>query len=122
VAKDRENKEKRLRKARETDKKEKKVKKKAIFRLHAAVTLKIEAAKKQDEILENIKITRSVITIDNKDEKITIDDLPPVDDISPPSTAPIVFDSRSKRARAGIIDYRALARLSRIREKIERLN
>jgi hypothetical protein len=57
VAKNRENKEERLRKAREADKKEEKVRKKAVFRLHAAVALEIEAAKEQNEILENIRIT-----------------------------------------------------------------
>jgi hypothetical protein len=45
VAKDREDKEERLRKARETDRKEEKVRKEAVFRLHAAAALEIEAAK-----------------------------------------------------------------------------
>ena len=81
MAKDRENKEKRLKKAREADKKEEKIRKETIFRSYAAATLKIETAKKQNEILENTKITRSVITIDNENEKNTIDDLPfPIDD------------------------------------------
>jgi hypothetical protein len=128
VAKDRENKKKRLKKARETDRKEKKAKKEAVFRSHAA--------KEQDKILKNIRITRSTITIDNEDERITIDDLlfpiddlplpiddlPPVDDLPSPSTAPATLGNRSKRARAGTIDYRALAGLSRTREEIERLN
>jgi hypothetical protein len=121
VAKDRENKEERLRKARETDRKEEETRKKAVFRSHAA--------KEQDEILENTKTTRSAITIDNEDEGITIDDLPlpiddlpPVDDLPPPSTAPAALGNRSKRARAGTVDYRALAGLSRTREEIERLN
>jgi hypothetical protein len=83
---------------------------------YSQALLEIEAAKKQDEILENIKITRSAITIDDEDEEITIDDLPPF------STAPVALGGGSKRARAGIIDYRALAELSRTREKIERLN
>jgi hypothetical protein len=109
VAKDRENKKERLRKAREADRKEKEVRKKAIFRLHAA-------AKEQDKILENIRITRLVTTIDNENEEVTIDDLPPF------STAPIALGGRSKRARAGTVDYRALAGLSRTREEIERLN
>jgi hypothetical protein len=109
MAKDRENKEERLKKAREADRKKKKIKKKTVFRLHAA-------AKKQDKILEDTRITRSAITIDNKDEKIIIDDLPPS------STAPIALGNRSKRARAGTVDYRALTRLSRIREEIKRLN
>jgi hypothetical protein len=136
VAKDRENKEKRLKKAREADKKEEKIRKETIFRSYAAATLKIETAKKQNEILENTKITRSVITIDNENEKNTIDDLPfpiddlpfpiddlpPVDDLPPPSTAPTALGNRSKRARADTVDYRALAKLSRTREKIERLN
>jgi hypothetical protein len=105
-----------------------KKKKKTIFRLHATAALKIEAVKEQNKILENIKITRLAITIDNEDKEIIIndlpfvDDLPPVDDLSPLSTAPAILDGRSKRARAGTIDYRALTRLSRIREEIERLN
>jgi hypothetical protein len=127
VAKDRENKKERLKKARETDKKEEKIrkeaktKKKTVFRSHAA--------KEQDEILKNTRITRSAITIDNENERITIDDLPfpiddlpPVDDLLSLSTAPAVLGNRSKRARAGTVDYRALAGLSRTREEIERLN
>jgi hypothetical protein len=118
VTKNRENKEKRLKKARETDRKEEKVKKKAIFRLHAATALEIETAKKQDKILENIRTTRLAITIDNKNEKITIDDLPPS------STAPAALGNRSKRARASTINYRELAEITtrRTKEKIERLN
>jgi hypothetical protein len=104
----------------QSPKKKEKVRKEAIFRSHAA--------KKQDKILKDIKITRSAITIDNEDEGITIDDLspidnlPPVDDLLPFSTAPAALGNRSKRARAGTVDYRALARLSRTREEIERLN
>jgi hypothetical protein len=70
VAKNRENKKKRLKKAREADRKEKKAKKETVLRLHAATALEIEAAKEQDKILKNTKITRSAITIDNEDEKI----------------------------------------------------
>jgi hypothetical protein len=116
VTKNREDKKEKLRKAREADKKEKETRKETILRLHAATALEIETAKKQDEILENTRITRSAITIDNENEKITIDDLPPS------STAPVALGSRSKRARAGTIDYRTLAGLSRTREEIERLN
>jgi hypothetical protein len=116
VAKDREDKEERLRKAREADGKEEKARKKAVFRLYAAAVLEIEAVKEQDEILENTRTTRSAITIDDEDEEITIDDLPPS------STAPAALGGRSKRARAGTVDYRALAGLSRTREEIERLN
>jgi hypothetical protein len=115
VAKDREDKEKRLRKAREIDKKEEKVRN--------------EAAKKQDKILEDTRTTRLAITIDDEDEEITIDNLPlliddllPVDDLLPSSTAPAALGGRSKRARAGTVDYRAFAGLSRTRKKIERLN
>jgi hypothetical protein len=136
MAKDREDKEERLRKAREADRKEEEARKEAVFRSHAA-------AKEQDEILEDTRTTRSAITIDNEDEGITIDDLPlpiddlslpiddlplsiddlpPVDDLPPPSTAPVALGGRSKRARAGTVDYRALAGLSRTREEIERLN
>jgi chromosome segregation ATPase len=115
MAKDREDKEERLKKARETDKKEEKVKKEAVFRLHAA-------AKKQDEILEDTRITRLAITIDDEDEKITIDDLPPIDNLPPLSIAPAALGGRSKRARAGTIDYRAFTELSRTKEEIERLN
>jgi hypothetical protein len=43
---DRENKEERLRKAREADRKKEKARKEAIFRSHAAAALEIEAAKK----------------------------------------------------------------------------
>jgi hypothetical protein len=71
--------------------------KEAIFRSHAAAALEIEAAKEQDEILEDIRTTRSAITIDDKDEEVTIDDLPP------PSTAPAALVGRSKRARASIV-------------------
>jgi hypothetical protein len=78
--------------------------------------LEIEAAKEQDEILEDTRTTRSAITIDNEDEEVTIDDLPPS------STAPAALGGRSKRARAGTVDYRALAGLSRTREEIECLN
>jgi hypothetical protein len=116
VANNREDKEERLRKAREADGKKEEARKKAVFRLHAAAALKIEAAKEQNEILENTRITRSAITIDNKDEEIIIDDLLLF------STAPIALGGRSKRARAGTVNYRALARLSRIKEEIERLN
>jgi hypothetical protein len=56
--------------------------------------LEIEAAKEQDEILEDTRTTRSAITIDNEDEEVTIDDLPPS------STAPAALGGRSKRARA----------------------
>ena len=91
--------------------------------------MEIEAAKEQDKILEDTRITRSAITIDDENEEITIDDLPlpiddlpPVDDLLPPSTAPTALGGRSKRARAGTVDYRALAGLSRTREEIERLN
>jgi hypothetical protein len=45
VAKDRENKEERLRKAREADRKKEKARKEAVFRSHAAAALEIEAAK-----------------------------------------------------------------------------
>jgi hypothetical protein len=116
VAKDREDKEERLRKAREADRKEEEARKEAVFRSHAAAALEIEAAKEQDEILEDTRTTRSAITIDNEDEEVTIDDLPPS------STAPAALGGRSKRARAGTVDYRALAGLSRTREEIERLN
>jgi hypothetical protein len=116
VAKNREDKKERLRKAREADRKEKEARKETVLRLHAATALEIEAAKEQDEILENTRTTRSAITIDNEDEKITIDDLPLF------STAPAALGGRSKRARAGTVDYRALAGLSRTREEIERLN
>jgi hypothetical protein len=93
VAKDRENKEKRLKKARETDKKEEKIRKEAVFRSHAAAALKIEAAKEQDKILKDIRITRSVITIDNEDEKDTIDDLSfPIDDLPPVDDPPFPID------------------------------
>jgi hypothetical protein len=123
VAKDRENKEERLRKARETDRKEEEARKEAVFRSHAAATLEIKGAKEQDEILKDTRTTRSAITIDNKDEEVTIDDLSlPVDDLPPSSTAPAALGSRSKRVRAGTVDYRALAGLSRTREEIERLN
>ena len=119
---------KRLRKAREIDRKKKKVRKKAVFRSYAAATLEIETAKEQDEILEDTRITRSAITIDDKEEEITIDDLSPVDDLPsvddlpPLSTTPAALGGRSKRARVGTVDYRALAGLSRTREEIERLN
>jgi hypothetical protein len=111
VAKDRENKEKRLRKAREADRKEKK----AVFRLYAA-------AKEQDKILENTKITRSATTIDNEDEEVTIDDLS--EDLPPLSTAPAALGDRSKRARANTINYRELAGITtrRIKKEIECLN
>jgi hypothetical protein len=46
VAKDRENKKKRLKKIHEADKKKEKVKKKTVFRLYTAAALEIEAAKK----------------------------------------------------------------------------
>jgi hypothetical protein len=78
--------------------------------------LEIETAKEQNKILEDTRTTRSAITIDNEDEEVTIDDLPPS------STAPTALGNRSKRARAGTIDYRALAKLSRTRKEIERLN
>jgi IgA-specific serine endopeptidase len=126
MAKDREDKEERLRKAREADRKEEEARKEearkeeareeAVFRSHAAAALEIEAAKEQDEILEDTRTTRSAITIDDEDEEVTIDDLPPS------STAPAALGSRSKRARAGTVDYRALAGLSRTREEIECLN
>jgi hypothetical protein len=116
VAKDREDKEERLRKAREADGKEEKARKKAVFRLYAAAVLEIEAVKEQDEILENTRTTRSAITIDDEGEEITIDDLPPS------STAPAALGGHSKHARAGTVDYRAPAGLSRTREEIERLN
>jgi hypothetical protein len=45
VAKNREDKEERLRKAREADKKEKEARKETVFRSHAAAALEIEAAK-----------------------------------------------------------------------------
>jgi hypothetical protein len=97
VAKDREDKEERLRKAREADRKEEEARKEAVFRSHAA--------KEQDEILEDTRTTRSAITIDNEDEGITIDDLPlpiddlpPVDDLPPPSTAPASVLNRSNRS------------------------
>jgi hypothetical protein len=115
VTKNRENKKERLKKARETDRKEEETRKKAIFRSHAA-------AKEQNEILENTKITRSATTIDNKDEEVTIDDLP--ENLPPPLTAPAALDSRSKRARASTVNYRELAEIitRRIKEKIECLN
>jgi hypothetical protein len=116
VAKDRENKEERLKKAREADRKEEEIRKEAVFRLHAAATLEIETAKEQNEILKNIRITRLAITIDNKDEEVTIDDVPPS------SIAPAALGNHSKRSRIGTVDYRALAKLSRIREEIKRLN
>jgi hypothetical protein len=116
MAKNREDKKERLKKAREADKKKEKARKEAVFRLYAAAALKIEAAKEQNEILEDTRTTRSAIIIDDKDEEVTIDDLPPS------LTAPAAFGGRSKRARAGIIDYRALAGLSRIKKKIECLN
>jgi hypothetical protein len=120
MAKDREDKEERLRKAREADRKEeearKEARKEAVFRSHAAAALEIEAAKEQDEILEDTRTTRSAIIIDDEDEEVTIDDLPPS------STAPAALGGRSKRARAGTVDYRALAGLSRTREEIECLN
>jgi hypothetical protein len=80
--------------------------------------LEIEAAKEQDEILEDTRITRSAITIDDEDEEITIDDLPP------PSTAPAALGGRSKRARASTVNYRKLAGITtrRTRKEIERLN
>jgi hypothetical protein len=128
VAKDREDKEERLRKAREADRKEEEARKEAVFRSHAAAKEQDEeavfrshaAAKEQDEILENTRTTRSATTIDDEDEEVTIDDLP--EDLPPPSTAPAALGGRSKRARAGTVDYRALAGLSRTREEIERLN
>ncbi len=116
MAKDREDKKERLRKARETDRKEKEIRKEAVFRLYTAAALEIEAAKKQDEILENTRITKSAITIDDKDEEVTLDDLL----LSSPAS--VILGNRSKRARVDTIDYRALAGLSRTREKIERLN
>jgi hypothetical protein len=45
MAKDRENKEERLRKTREIDRKKEKVRKEAVFRSHAAAALEIETAK-----------------------------------------------------------------------------
>jgi hypothetical protein len=45
MAKDREDKEERLRKAREADRKEEEARKEAVFRSHAAAALEIEAAK-----------------------------------------------------------------------------
>jgi hypothetical protein len=93
------------------------------LRSHAAAALEIEAAKEYDEILKDTRTTRLATTIDDKDEEVTIDDLPPsVDDLPPSSTAPAILGSRSKRARAGTVDYRALAGLSRTKEEIERLN
>jgi hypothetical protein len=116
MAKDREDKEERLRKAREADRKEEEARKEAVFRSHAA-------AKEQDEILEDTRTTRSATTIGDEEEEVTIDDLPPsVDNLPPSSTAPAALGGRSKRARAGTVDYRALAGLSRTREEIERLN
>jgi hypothetical protein len=79
------------------------VRKEAVFRSHAAVALEIETTKEQNEILEDIRSTRLVITIDNEDEEITIDDLLPVDDLLPLSTAPAVLGDRSKRARAPVL-------------------
>jgi hypothetical protein len=111
VAKDRENKEKRLRKAREADRKEKK----AVFRSHAA-------AKEQDKILENTRITRSATTIDDEDEEVTIDDLS--EDLPFLSIAPVALGDRSKYARVSTVNYRELAGIitRRIREEIECLN
>jgi hypothetical protein len=115
VAKNRENKEERLKKAREADRKEEKVRKKIVFRLYTA-------AKEQDKILEDIKTTRLAIIIDNKDEKVIIDDLPK--NLLPPSIAPVALGNRSKRARVNTVNYRELAGITirRIREEIERLN
>jgi hypothetical protein len=76
------------------------VRKEAVFRSHVAAALEIETTKEQDEILEDTRLTRLAITIDDKDEEITIDDLLPVDDLLSPSTSPATIGNRSKRARA----------------------
>jgi hypothetical protein len=117
MAKDREDKEKaRKEEARKEKAKKEEAREEAVFRSHAAAALEIEAAKEQDEILEDTRTTRSAIIIDDEDEEVTIDDL------SPSSTAPAALGGRSKRARADTVDYRALAGLSRTREEIECLN
>ena len=101
--KDREDKEERLRMARETDREE------------AVAALGTEA---QDEILEDTRVTRSAISIDDEDEEVTIDSLPPS------STAPAALSGRSKQARASTVNYRELAGISTrcTREEIDSLN
>ena len=72
----------------------------------------------QDEILEDTRVTRSAISIDDEDEGVTIDNLPPS------STAPAALSGCLKQARASTVNYQELAGIStrRTREEIESLN
>jgi hypothetical protein len=82
--KDYKNKKERLKMAHEADREE------------AVAALGTEV---QDEILEDTRVIRSVISINNEDEGVTINNLPPS------STAPAVLDDHSKQARASTVNY-----------------
>jgi hypothetical protein len=82
--KDCEDKEERLRMTCETDREE---------------VVAVLGTEVQDEILENTKVTRSAISINDEDEGVTIDNLPPS------STALPVLSDCSKQARVSTVNY-----------------
>jgi hypothetical protein len=84
IVKDREDKEERLRMACKADREE------------AVAALGTEA---QDKILEDTRVTRSAISINNEDERVTINSLPPS------STAPAALNGHLKQARASTVNY-----------------